>query len=232
MAIIVNADGLCERNPGGIACYGWVARRDGVKVGEGWGEVARGPGATNNLAEYRAVIAALEWLLAEGLAGERVLVRSDSQLVIRQIQGEYAVKSERILPLYRRVRKLAGRFAFLRFEWVPRERNYEADLLSRRAYGEALAGERAGRSQGLPVEPVGGTVFRVRSSDGSKWYEVDVALPECSCPDFARHRGIPGFACKHILAARRVCGRGDSAEQAGLVGAGSVTGGRGGCGAG
>jgi len=117
MAVTVNADGLCQpRNPGGIACYGWVACRDGERIGEGWGEAARGPVATNNLAEYRAVIAALEWLLAEGLAEERVLVRSDSQLLIRQIQGQYAVRSERILPLNRRVRELAGRFRSLRFE--------------------------------------------------------------------------------------------------------------------
>lgn len=217
MAVTVNADGLCQpKNPGGIACYGWVACRDGERIGEGWGEAARGPAATNNLAEYRAVIAALEWLLAEGLVGERVLVRSDSQLLIRQMQGQYAVRSERILPLYRRVRELAGRFRSLRFEWVPRELNEEADFLSRRAYGLALAQDRVERSRGLLVKPAGGTVFRVGSSDGNGWYRVDVAVPECSCADFARHRDIPGFACKHILAACGACGRGGSAGQAGL----------------
>lgn len=233
MVIVLNADGLCEpTNPGGVACYGWVAWQDGKRIGEGWGEAARGPGATNNVADYRAVIAALEWLLAEGLAGERFLVRSDSQLLIRQIQGNYAVRSNRILPLYRRVRRLAGRFASLRFEWVPREKNREADLLSRRAYGEALAEDRAGWSRGLPLEPAGGTVFRVGSSDGSRWYRVDVAVPECSCPDFGRHRDIPGFACKHVLAAHRACGRGDPAGEGSLALVRLGTGERGGCGAG
>jgi len=89
---------------------------------------------------------------------------------------------------------------------------------------EALAEGRVGRSQGLPVEPAGGTVFRVGSSDRSS--QVDVAVPECFCPDVAQHRDIPGFACKYILAVRRACGR------PGLAGVGSGAGERGGCGAG
>lgn len=163
MAIVVNADGLCEpTNPGGVACYGWVARREGEKIGEGWGEVARGPDATNNLAEYRAVIAALEWLLGRGLAAEPVLVRSDSQLVIRQVQGRYRVRCERIRPLWQRVRELGAEFAHLEFEWVPREQNEEADLLSRRAYAEALA-----KGWGLGVEPAGSAAFGVRPAGGT-----------------------------------------------------------------
>jgi ribonuclease HI len=83
MSIVVNCDGLCEpRNPGGIATFGWLARRDGEVIGSGCGVVAKGPKATNNLAEYTAVIRALEWLLDEGFAKEVVRLRSDSQLVI------------------------------------------------------------------------------------------------------------------------------------------------------
>lgn len=168
--LVVHADGLCEPvNPGGVACYGRVARRDGEKVGEDWGEVARGPGATNNVAEYQAVIAALEWLLGQGLETEPVLVRSDNQLVVRQVEGRYQVRSGNIRPLWKLVRKLAGRFAAIRFEWVPRERNEEADLLSRRAYGEALVRDRTTRCRSLQVEPAGDGVFRVRSARGWGW---------------------------------------------------------------
>lgn len=205
--ITIYCDGLCEPvNPGGIACYGWVAYRGPEKLGEGCAEVARGPQATNNVAEYRAVIAALEWLLARGLAGEQVVVRSDSQLVIYQMQGRYAVKSPRVLPLYREASRLVRQFRSIRFEWVPRERNEEADLLSRRAYGEALARDRAARAAGLAVQPIGENLFDVGSSAGAGCYRVDLSVPECTCLDFARHRNIPGFACKHITAARRASG--------------------------
>jgi ribonuclease HI len=205
--ITVYCDGLCEPvNPGGIACYGWVAYRGPQKLGEGCAEVARGPQATNNVAEYRALIAALRWLLTRGLTEEQVVTRSDSQLVVYQMQGRYAVKSPRVLPLHREAKKLARQFQSIRFEWVPRERNEEADLLSRRAYGEALARDRAARATGLTVQRLGEDQFDVGSSTGAGCYRVDLSVPECTCPDFARHRNIPGFACKHIAAARRASG--------------------------
>lgn len=179
--IAVYADGLCEpENPGGIACYGWVAYRNSDKLGEGWAEVVRGPQATNNVAEYHAIIAALEWLLARGLAGEQVVVRSDSQLAVYQMQGRYAVKSPRVLSLHREAKRLARQFRSLRFEWVPRARNEEADALSRQAYGEALARDRAVRADGLVVQPVGENLFDVGSSSGAGRYRVDLSVPECT----------------------------------------------------
>jgi ribonuclease HI len=65
-------------------------------------------------------------------------VRGDSQLVIRQLNGEYAVKSPRIAPLYARVKELLRFFHNVKLEWVPRELNAEADALSRAAYEEFL----------------------------------------------------------------------------------------------
>lgn len=206
--MVVWADGLCEPvNPGGIACYGWIARRDGSVLSEGWGVVARGPEATNNVAEYHALIEALEWLLAAGHEGEPVEIRSDSQLVVRQLSGEYAVRSGRIRPLYKRARRLLSRFRDIRLRWVPREENEEADLLSRRAYAEALVAERMERAVFLEADFLAGSRYRVRSGSGDGWYEVDLAVPSCSCLDFARHRGLPGFRCKHILAAELCAGR-------------------------
>lgn len=79
--IKINCDGLCEPvNPGGTACYGWVAYLGKEKMAEDCGVICSGPEATNNLAEYTAIIKVLEWLLGNGLTGEKIELRSDSKL--------------------------------------------------------------------------------------------------------------------------------------------------------
>lgn len=125
-------------NPGGTATYGWVAYRRGEKLADGRGVVCSGPEATNNVAEYTAVIKALEWLVENGYAGGSVKVCSDSQLCIYQLSGSYRVRSARVLPLYKRACSLARQFSGVEFCWVPREKNEEADALSRKAYQESL----------------------------------------------------------------------------------------------
>jgi ribonuclease HI len=133
MAVVVHVDGLCEPvNPNGVACYGYVIYRDGEKLEEGCGVVEH-PSPSNNVAEYTACIKALERLIELGLT-EDVLVRSDSQLLIYQLKGIYAVKAPCITSLYEKATALIKQFKRIRFEWVPREENEEADELSRRAY--------------------------------------------------------------------------------------------------
>jgi ribonuclease HI len=84
--------------------------------------------ATNNVAEYNGLIAALEWALAHD---ERdVHVRSDSELLVKQMRGEYRVKHPNLQPLYAQARLLAARLGRVRFEHVRRELNKEADRLS------------------------------------------------------------------------------------------------------
>ncbi|MEM4455402.1 MAG: ribonuclease HI [Thermofilaceae archaeon] len=140
--ITVYFDGLCEPvNPGGIAAYGFVAYKDGERIAAGKGIVGagyRGDDVTNNVAEYTALIRALEWLVANGYAGGKLVVKGDSQLVIRQLQGRYAVRSARIPPLYRRAVELLSHFPRRRYVWIPRERNWEADALSLEALREYL----------------------------------------------------------------------------------------------
>jgi len=142
MVVVVHFDGLCEPvNPGGVAAYGFVVYRDGARVHAGRGVVGAGylgDDVTNNVAEYTALVKALEWLVENGFAGEELVVRGDSQLVIRQLRGEYAVRSPRVAPLYSRVRELLRYFRSVKLEWVPRELNAEADSLSRAAYEEFL----------------------------------------------------------------------------------------------
>ncbi|MEM2824557.1 MAG: ribonuclease HI [Thermofilaceae archaeon] len=140
--ITVYFDGLCEPvNPGGIAAYGFVVYRDGERIAAGKGIVGagyKGDDVTNNVAEYTALIRALEWLIANGCAGSELVVKGDSQLVIRQLQGRYAVRSPRIAPLYRRAVELLSHFPRRRYVWIPREGNREADALSLEALREYI----------------------------------------------------------------------------------------------
>lgn len=143
MSIEVYFDGLCQPvNPGGIACYAFVIRRDGRSIHSDYGIAAEpfSKDATNNVAEYMALAKALEWLIANGLNNSgRVEVKSDSQLVVKQLRGEYKIKSQRIIPLYRQVLLLQSRFPDgVEIRWVPREENKEADSLTNRAYNKAL----------------------------------------------------------------------------------------------
>ena len=122
---MANVDGASRGNPG-PASYGLIVRApDGTKQLEIGKYLGR---ATNNVAEYYALISALDYAQAQGI--ERLLVRSDSELLVRQMQGRYKVKSPDLRPLYEHARKLAGRLAHFAIEHVPRERNSDADELA------------------------------------------------------------------------------------------------------
>jgi ribonuclease HI len=91
--------------------------------------------ATNNVAEYRGLLAALEWATEQKI--DRLHVRSDSQLQVKQMRGEYRVKPEGLQPLHERARTLASRLKRVKFEHVRRELNMEADRLANEATDEA-----------------------------------------------------------------------------------------------
>ncbi len=125
--LVLYVDGASSGNPG-PAGIGVVAFADGRRVGS-WGEaVGR---ATNNEAEYLALKRALE--LALELGARQVEVRLDSELVYRQLRGEYRVLDRRLRGLYEAVRRLAGRFEAFDLKWVPRADNAEANRLARQA---------------------------------------------------------------------------------------------------
>lgn len=138
MTITVYFDGLCDRNGTGVATYGFVVYRDGDELHADHGVVAEpgSPLATNNVAEYTGCLKALEWLVGQGLTREAVVVRGDSQLIIRQLNGEYKVRDRQLAKYFLRIKELFFRFRSLRFEWVPREQNREADALTNRALRE------------------------------------------------------------------------------------------------
>jgi ribonuclease HI len=93
--------------------------------------------ATNNVAEYRGLLAALTWALAHGHTAMHV--RSDSELLVRQMKGEYRVKNADLQPLFEEARRLAARVGQVTFEHVRRERNRDADRLANLAMDKAAA---------------------------------------------------------------------------------------------
>ena len=131
--ITVYFDGLCyPKNPGGVAAYGYLICRDKEPIWKGFGAVGEGRGMTNNVAEYEGLLAAARWLNDEEI-DEKIQIRGDSELVIKQMKGEYRVNSatsKRYVPQIKEL--LVGKE--VSFQWVPREKNEEADRLSRVAY--------------------------------------------------------------------------------------------------
>ncbi|SRR6266566_3161649 len=130
-------DGLCEpKNPGGIPVYafivydldsGQILAKEAGLAGEPWRSVV-----THNLAEYTAAIRAVKWV-REHVATKDLLIYGDSELVIRQLNKVYKVKSQKILPLFN---ELIGQLKGLSWKavWVPRENNVEADKLANEFY--------------------------------------------------------------------------------------------------
>lgn len=126
MSIVINTDGGARGNPG-PAAIGVVIRKGDETVAT-IGEYL-GDSLTNNWAEYQALIRALEEALKLGFDGEAVEVRMDSELIVKQMKGEYKVKHPDLKPLHMRVRELIERFGDVTFVHVRREANKEADRL-------------------------------------------------------------------------------------------------------
>ncbi len=118
-------DGGARGNPG-PAGYGVHVVDDQGNI---LAEIYEGIGhATNNVAEYRGLLAALEWSLTHG--HRRVHIKSDSLLLVQQINGVYRIKHEGLIPLYRQARHLMAKVGNVTLEHVRREQNKDADRLS------------------------------------------------------------------------------------------------------
>jgi ribonuclease HI len=139
--IEVYFDGLCQPiNPGGIACYAFIVKSEGNIIHADYG-VAGEPfsaDATNNFAEYSALVKALQWLHANNFSSSRVEIKSDSQLIVNQLSGDYKVRARRIMSLYKQVLFLKNKFQDIEIKWIPRDKNREADRLTNKAYNMAL----------------------------------------------------------------------------------------------
>jgi ribonuclease HI len=133
-AVVAYIDGGSRGNPGPAGYGVRIERADGTLVEEFSQSIGM---ATNNVAEYRGLLAALEWARGHGAAP--VHIRSDSQLLVQQMLGNYKVKHPGLLPLHARARQLSRELGHVTFEHVRRERNAHADRLANAAMdaGEA-----------------------------------------------------------------------------------------------
>jgi ribonuclease HI len=123
----ITTDGAARGNPG-PAAIAFIIERPGEKnleYKECLGE------ATNNVAEYMALIRALE--KARDLGGKRLAIRSDSDLMVQQMKGQYKVKNAGLMPLYQKANRLCQDFDSVTFRHIPREENTRADRLCNQA---------------------------------------------------------------------------------------------------
>ena len=125
-------DGGARGNPGPAGYGVHVESPDGEVLAELHGALGI---ATNNVAEYNGLLAALQWAIDHG--HPELHIRADSELLVKQMRGEYKVKHPGLQPLYVRARLLVMELSDVTFEHVRRERNKEADRLSNLGMDEA-----------------------------------------------------------------------------------------------
>jgi ribonuclease HI len=130
--IVAYIDGGARGNPGPAGYGVRIEAPDGTPIEEFCGAIGV---ATNNVAEYRGLVAALEWARAHD--ARRVLVRSDSLLLVQQMLGNYKVRNAGLQPLHAKARLLASELGQVRFEHVGRSRNANADRLANQAMDAA-----------------------------------------------------------------------------------------------
>jgi ribonuclease HI len=191
-AFRANIDGGSRGNPG-PAAYG-VVIRDGR--GEIVAKLKKYIGRmTNNVAEYYGLIAALDY--AESHSVKAIRIESDSELLVKQMRGQYKVKSEDLRPLFERALKMSKGFESFRIEHVYREQNREADALANEAL-DATEGKAAGevpakkaeaaaaKSEPVSTKPEPRKI-QARFRGGVLYLLEDVELPDGMVVDVTIH---------------------------------------------
>jgi ribonuclease HI len=126
--VYINVDGASRGNPGPAAIGAILKDATGNTVGK----ISRRLGnTTNNQAEYQAIIVSLKMAVDAG--ARNVIVRSDSELVVNQVNGRYKIKHMALRPLYQELVRLIGSLESFSIRHVPREQNREADALANQA---------------------------------------------------------------------------------------------------
>lgn len=134
--ITINTDGGARGNPGPAAAA-YVIARDGVVLTERGTYL--GDSLTNNWAEYQGLIQGLARAREMGLADDDTEVRMDSELIVKQMNGQYKVKHPEMKTLHAQVQDILEHFAAVRFVHVRRADNKEADRLVNEALDAAAA---------------------------------------------------------------------------------------------
>jgi len=131
--LIIFTDGVARGNPGEAGFGVIIKDKDGnilEKVGGYLGI------ATNNFAEYSAMIAALK--AARKYNADKIEIYSDSELMVRQLNGVYRVRSKKLLPLFKEVMQFISAEKCVTISHIPREKNKEADTLANKVVDKAL----------------------------------------------------------------------------------------------
>jgi ribonuclease HI len=177
-----NIDGGSRGNPG-PAAYGVVVRNPrGEVVARLKKYIGR---TTNNVAEYYGLIAALDYAQSNNVRA--LHIESDSELLVKQMRGQYRVKSTDLQPLFERAKKMSQSFASFRINHVYREQNREADTLANEAMDEVSGMPRAengkakmekGNSPSASGSPAGAIRVRARFRSGVLYPLEDINLPD------------------------------------------------------
>jgi ribonuclease HI len=181
----IHTDGASRGNPG-AAAFAYVISRDGqppIEEADCLGEM------TNNQAEYTALVRALEHALELG-AHHRVLVHSDSELMVKQMNGEYRVKNEELRDLYEQACALRKRFEGpVTIRHVRRAENKRADQLC----NEALDGKRCAtpRARGADATPLAGAAEIVKIAPSSSLRSAALTCLQEAAAAWSRGAGEP-----------------------------------------
>lgn len=133
MDLVINTDGASKGNPG-PSSYGFVIKSKGGPILHEEGEQIGV--TTNNVAEYTAVVKALEYIIRKYFrkAPHKIEVVSDSRLVVEQLSGRFKIKSPNLKPLLEKIKILEFEVGRVFYRSVPREENFLADRLANRAF--------------------------------------------------------------------------------------------------
>jgi ribonuclease HI len=170
-----NIDGGSRGNPG-PASYGVVIRDPrGEIVARLKKYIGR---TTNNVAEYYGLIAALDYAQSHHILALRI--ESDSELMVKQMRGQYRVKSADLKPLFERAKKMSQTFAAFRIDHVYREQNQEADALANEAMDEVSGASGNAKIENRKAAPAGSPTIKVRARfrSGILYPLEDINLPD------------------------------------------------------
>jgi ribonuclease HI len=130
--ITAYTDGGARGNPGPAGYGVYIEDENGQKVAELKGTIGE---ATNNVAEYRGLIAALDWAVKHEV--RRLRVRADSQLIIKQMTGEYQIRNPGLGRLHAHASRFVEQLDVVTFEYIRRDQNKQADRLANEAMNDA-----------------------------------------------------------------------------------------------
>jgi ribonuclease HI len=125
-----------ERNPNGVGTFACIIRDGKKEIYRSAGVIGEGRGMSSNTSEYVGLIAALTALKDKNLTDRDIVVYTDSEVLARQMGGEWRAVSGFYMSYYLRAKRLRYQFTNLKFQWIPREENEEADAETKRVYSQ------------------------------------------------------------------------------------------------